>query len=713
MNKHFVCAAVLSVPLAAQQTWVPVAEEGLPGIGITEAPLRPRLVNASAFAAGYGIEATVTQFDGAAWRLRHDLAPPVVNLASSIVWDPVARRAVAHCSRVTPAGIGDATTIATFDGETWSVLATTNPPAPRSLPAFGQDGIGGRMLLFGGDVLRDRQRQVFDETWALSGGVWTQLSPVHAPTPRAGATMVFDPIRGRLVLFGGLGLSAELADTWEWDGSDWQQVATPVAPPARTRAAMGWHAGSQRVVLFGGTVGTVAGERRDAFAFDGSSWTPLSVPPSLPVLEIPQLLRDGNDLLLTGRPRGGEAVQTWRWDGSSFTAASPGSGLTARFLPAVAWDDAHGELIRFGGKELNAGVWHQDTWLWSPTSGWRLAQPATVPPPRDMAAMVHDPLRGEVLMFGGRNGSGELADTWIWNGVDWQQRATAVTPAARTRPGIAFHPMRGTVLMHGGDAANDTWSWDGANWTPLATGGSTLTGAASMAWDPRLAIMLLLVDRLPVSSVFQLTGNSWSAAPPVPARLFAIAWDPVASRIAGFWSQRYDFTGSAWVATGENGLGSIYVTAPSLGRMLAPYGLSAATSVFVSTPTPASHSHYGSACATTASPRLTLARRPQLGTTAEFELDTGAAGAPWWLVMGLQAVDRPLAGTCRDHVGTVVAILNGTAAGDGYATTTVAVPPIAALAGVAVQQQLWTLQPVAGGGFGWALSRGLQARLGD
>lgn len=713
MNSSFWWVLVVSAPLAGQQVWVPVAEAGAPGLGITEAPLRPRLVNTTPFGAAAGIAAPVTQFDGAAWRLRHESAPAVVHLATSIVWEPPAHRAVAFCPLVTPTGSGDTTTIAAFDGEAWSVPTTTNPPAPRSMPAFGWDGVGGRMLLFGGEVFRDRQLQVFDETWALDGTVWSRLTPAHAPSPRSGANMVFDPARSRLVLFGGLGVGGELGDTWEWDGSDWQQVLSPSAPPARTRAAIGWHAGSRRVVLFGGTVGSIGGQRRDAFAFDGSSWSALAVPPALQALEVPQLVRDGDDLLLTGRPAGGEVVQTWRCDGSGFTATGAASGLTARFLPAIAWDDALGELVRFGGKEPGAAVWHQDTWLWSPSSGWRLVRPATMPPARDMAAMAHDPLRREVLLFGGRHGAGDLADTWVWNGTDWQQRSTAVAPAARTRAGIAFHPTRGTILMHGGELATDTWSWDGANWSQLATGTNDLRGAASMAWDPRLAAMLLIVDRSPVASVFQLSGNQWSPGPAAPSRLSAIVWDPAAARIAGFWSQRYDFTGSAWLATGQSALGNAYVTAPSLGRMLAPYGLSAAASVFVSTPTPATHAHFGSGCATSATPRLTLGRRPQVGSVAEFEFDTGAAAAPWWLVLGLQAVDRPLAGTCRDHVGSVIAILNGMAGGDGFSTTTVVLPPITALVGMTVHQQLWTLQPAAGGGVGWALSRGLQARLGE
>ena len=53
---------------------------------------------------------------------------------------------------------------------------------------------------------------------------WAQETPKNSPTPRAGATMVFDAARGQIVLFGGYDPSGPFNDTWVWDGTNWTQM---------------------------------------------------------------------------------------------------------------------------------------------------------------------------------------------------------------------------------------------------------------------------------------------------------------------------------------------------------------------------------------------------------------------------------------------------------------------------------------------------------
>ena len=58
---------------------------------------------------------------------------------------------------------------------------------------------------------------------------WTRVTPSPAPAPRSDVAMVFDPVRGQLVLSGGWNGRADLADTWEWDGASWRDVTPPAA----------------------------------------------------------------------------------------------------------------------------------------------------------------------------------------------------------------------------------------------------------------------------------------------------------------------------------------------------------------------------------------------------------------------------------------------------------------------------------------------------
>jgi hypothetical protein len=72
-----------------------------------------------------------------------------------------------------------------------------------------------------------------------------------APSPRAGATMAFDPATNQLVMFGG-GAFVSLDDTWTWDGAAWSLRRPAHHPSAREHATMAFDAGSGQLLLFGG-----------------------------------------------------------------------------------------------------------------------------------------------------------------------------------------------------------------------------------------------------------------------------------------------------------------------------------------------------------------------------------------------------------------------------------------------------------------------------
>src|SRR5262245_44861609 len=69
--------------------------------------------------------------------------------------------------------------------------------------------------------------------WALLTGLILALAPAQArsqcapdawfrcdPSPRSSAAMVFDSIRGKVLVANGTN-GRRLSDTWEWDGGSW------------------------------------------------------------------------------------------------------------------------------------------------------------------------------------------------------------------------------------------------------------------------------------------------------------------------------------------------------------------------------------------------------------------------------------------------------------------------------------------------------------
>ena len=243
------------------------------------------------------------------------------------------------------------------------------------------------------------------------------------PSARAGGFMVFDSVRDRAVLFGGLGTS-NLNDTWEHDGSTWTLRSTPVAPAARNNGAFAFDSLRGRMLVFGG--------------FNGSYLSDL-----------------------------------WSWNGSAWSQV-PASGPSGRTGQAMAYDRVRDRIVLFGGSPGGTNRFG-DTWEFDGTSWLQVA--VTGPQPRT-TRMVYDEARLACLVFGGSTGAGVLNDTWTWNGTSWTQVFTAGAPPARWRHALEFDRSRQRVVLHAGNVPStatnlsDTWVLAGNSWTQLSPSGT-------------------------------------------------------------------------------------------------------------------------------------------------------------------------------------------------------------------------------------------------
>ncbi len=165
-----------------------------------------------------------------------------------------------------------------WDGTSWAAGTNTNPPPARENANLAYDSARGVTVLFGGDDdPAITTATMFDDTWEYDGTSWTEVSPSPAPTPRTFASMGYDPVRQRVVLFGGTdsALSAK-NDTWEYDGSTWVQVTTSSSPPAGSGASLIYDPNRERMVLFPSSFAPVPNP--PVWEYDGMDWTEISVP---------------------------------------------------------------------------------------------------------------------------------------------------------------------------------------------------------------------------------------------------------------------------------------------------------------------------------------------------------------------------------------------------------------------------------------------------
>ena len=291
-------------------------------------------------------------------------------------------------------------------------------PSVRSYHSLSYDPTTSTVLMFGGWDEFER-----GDTWRWQGSIanW-QLVTYSGPSPRHGAPIAYDAARNTQVMFGGYD-GGYYNQTWIWSGGGWNQIVPGTSPPARNVHALAYDASRGRVVLFGGYSGVAR-----------------------------------ND--------------TWEWDGNTWYSPTVVNPPSARYGHSMAYDALSGGVLLFGGSGPS-----QQTWRWDGTN-WTLLAPPQSPPPRYYAAMAADPLHGTIVLHGGTaNGSTQLGDTWIWNGVlgTWMLGPDS-GPGPRYGHAATFDASRKRIVLVGGEITpsgaprerrSDVWEWDGATstWT--------------------------------------------------------------------------------------------------------------------------------------------------------------------------------------------------------------------------------------------------------
>jgi hypothetical protein len=87
-----------------------------------------------------------------------------------------------------------------------------------------------------------------------TGTDWKMLSPPTTPYPRSGAITVLDPMRHKVVLFGGISDNWIVQNTWTWDGANWTVESPLTQPPPLYFTTGGYDPSLGKVIVFGGVV---------------------------------------------------------------------------------------------------------------------------------------------------------------------------------------------------------------------------------------------------------------------------------------------------------------------------------------------------------------------------------------------------------------------------------------------------------------------------
>ena len=304
---------------------------------------------------------------------------------------------------------------------TYSLLpARTTAPSPRFDGAIAYDLPGRQIFVFGGQDSSPR-----NDLWlySLDRREWGQVQPSGTiPPARFGHTLLFDPVRRRLILFGGQA-GVFFSDTWAFDVAvgTWRQLSADEAGPSRRYGHSAiYETTRDRMVISHGF--TDAGRFDDTWAFDlrSNSWANISPSSNRPL---------------------------------------------RRCLHHAAYDSTSSKMYLYGGCSSPFGPCPLgDLWAFDLNRNqWTELASSVVPPAREHYGMGFDAARSRLVVFGGA-GPGLLNDTWEYDpgSAKWQQTTiTGDLPSARQRHEATYISDRGILLFFGGTTSaglsNELW----------------------------------------------------------------------------------------------------------------------------------------------------------------------------------------------------------------------------------------------------------------
>lgn len=472
-----------------------------------------------------------------------------------------------------------------WDGVRWTALAPGTKPPKKTDAAMTYDAAAGRVLLFGGcsgdNSLPDCNHTA--DFWSWDGLDWAPLNPSGIkPSARADAAMTYDSRRHLMILQGGHSATAQaLRETWFWDGAAWSHP-TGSDGPAVSAQALAYDPMRDRAVLFGGT------NTNETWEWNGSTWSNVTPATGLPPARSwGQAVYDaqrGRISMSLGNSTPQLLNDTWLWDGAAWTNATPSNAIPpARALSAMSYDpQRHVSTMFSGGRGPYAasGGYLNDTWEWN-GAAWAGFSASAQPVARAATTMAFDEAHGVTVAFGGYSPNAFLSDTQTWDGSHWSDVSPAgATPTARYYANLVYDSALSTTWLFGGwdgvHARSDLWQWDGGTWTDATPTGTSPPGrySAGAAFDTARSVMWLFGgDTLGngngfLNDIWAWNGTAWSQRLPAGtlprareeglfiydrARGVSVLFGGVFGAVTDLLNDTWEWDGSSWTRTATEG----------------------------------------------------------------------------------------------------------------------------------------------------------------
>lgn len=291
----------------------------------------------------------------------------------------------------------------------WTDLETGNFPSMRAEYAMAYDINNEKIVAYGGRTGFRSDFQHVNETWAFdyNQNYWNKLDPKNSPPWRVNHTMVYDPVRQKILMFGGNDFIKLYNDLWEFDYSrkEWINITPDYSPEARQMHGMVYIPDRKVILMYGG-------RRIDGSAAFSDLW---------------ELNCE---------------LTTWR-------KLNPAENPGVLDHVNITYDLSVNKVLLYTSPDIWAYDFHTNAWT-------NLMPPQS--PVIDHSSFIYDPFLKKSVLFGSSVGMDEML-TWVYNYTKnrWEDVTPVIMPGDYIEhDAMVYLPDKNVFIQYGGCCSDKT-----------------------------------------------------------------------------------------------------------------------------------------------------------------------------------------------------------------------------------------------------------------
>ena len=218
------------------------------------------------------------------------------------------------------------------------------------------DAARKRIVVLGGRG----QTADLNDTMVYKNQTLSQMSPPNSPPVRYLTSGAYDPVRDRVVMFGGyqttvngyVTTATPLFDTWEFDGTDWKQIGG--TGPSVQKPILAYDYTHNQIIM----LGIDSGINTLMYTYDpvAGAWNqvkPATLPPCVNEGEMTWNAADQKVMFAGGLCTNSAVTDAeYEWDGTNWTELSPTTAASRLYGFGFAYDDSRQLAVMFAGSHF-------------------------------------------------------------------------------------------------------------------------------------------------------------------------------------------------------------------------------------------------------------------------------------------------------------------------------------------------------------------------